>query len=327
MKISITKKVSIAALGAIVLGFTACENSPYPGFEMTESGLYYQFINHDEKAQKPKETDIVKVVMQYSTTVKGKDSLLFDSKDPKFNQMGTNYMEFPVSKSSFKGSFEEALTMMAVGDSAVFKVKADSVYLRTFQLEKLPAYIDSTSVLTFNVRLLKITSKEEAIAARKKKIEEMQKDEMAKLSQYITTNKITTQPTESGLYYIELKKGKGPTLKMGDVVKVNYTGRFIDGSVFDTSDEKVAKESQMYDERMTYGPVDFTVGGLVPGFNEALLKMNPGTKAKLIIPSSIGYGDGQGRMAPFVTLVFDVELGELTKKAPAEGAVPNLGTK
>jgi len=283
-------------------------------YEKTENGLYYHFVNHDEKAVKPKETDIVKVIMQYSIPVKGKDSLLFESKDPTFNKMGTDYMEFPLPKSTFKGSFEEALAMMAVGDSAIFKIKADSVYLKTFGLETLPGYIDSVNFLTFNVRLLKITSEEEYTADRKKKMEEMQKDEMAKLAQYIATNKITEQPTESGLYYIEKKKGKGSTIKMDDVVRINYTGRYVDGKVFDTSDKEVAKEAQIYDENREYDPIDFTLDVLIPGFKEGLLKMKPGTKAKLIIPSSIGYGDGSGMIAPFSTLIYDVEVVKVTKK-------------
>lgn len=323
MNVSISTKI-IAGIACAITLFSSCENSPYPGYEVSESGLYSKFYTHDEAGVSPKEGDIVRVAMQYYITRAGKDSLLFDTKDPKYNQSGTNYVEFPLSKSTFKGSFEDALASMAVGDSASFKISADSVYLKTFQVpaNEMPAYIEKGSIMTFEAKLLKITSKEEAAAEQEKKMQErnaqmalLKDEEMTKLAQYIADNKITTKPTESGLYYIELKKGKGATLKNGDATTINYTGMFVDGTVFDTSIEAVAKQANMYDERRPYGPYPCTVGQLVPGFNEALLKMSEGTKAKLIIPSSIGYGDGGGRFTPFATLIFEVEVGAITTPA------------
>ena len=318
MKIINSNKIFLAAI-VLVITFSACENSPYPGYEMSETGLYSKFYNHDEAGVKPKEGDVIQLVLQYFSTKGGKDTLLFDTKDPQRNREGTNYMEIPLGKSTFKGSFEDAILMMALGDSASFKISADSFYLKTVQAPELPKFIEKGSMLTFEAKLLKITSKEEAMAKQQKMMEEqkaqldaIKNEEMSKLEKYIADNKITAKPSESGLYYIELKKGKGITLKNGDGAKVSYTGMFVDGTVFDTSDETVAKQANLYDKRRPYGPMDFTVGGLIPGFNEALLKMSEGTKAKLIIPSSIGYGDGGGRFAPYATLIFEVEVGAIT---------------
>ena len=102
MKISFAKSMVAIAVGVVVT-FSACKNSPHPGYESTENGLYYQFFKQDENAVKPVEGDIVRLIMTYKNS---KDSILFDSKVG--NPSGTNYIEFPLQKSTFKGSFEEA---------------------------------------------------------------------------------------------------------------------------------------------------------------------------------------------------------------------------
>ena len=126
MKITFAKSMVAIAMG-VVLTFASCSNSPYPDYDSTENGLYYQFFKQDENAVKPQEGDIVRLVMSYKNSV---DSVLFDSRVG--NPSGTNYIEFPLQKSTFKGSFEEALAMMGLGDSASFIISADSVYLTTF---------------------------------------------------------------------------------------------------------------------------------------------------------------------------------------------------
>jgi FKBP-type peptidyl-prolyl cis-trans isomerase len=308
MKISFAKKVAVLSTG-VVLAFSACKNSPYPGYDTAENGLYYQFYKQDESAVKPKEGDIVRLVMSYKNS---KDSVLFDSKVG--NPSGTNFIEFPLQKSTFQGSFEDAVSMMGVGDSASFIISADSVYLTTFKATALPPYIEKGSMLTFNAKLEKITSKAEADAERNKQMEEQkammamrQNEEPKILAKYLEDKKISAKPTASGLYYIETVKGKGAKPKKGQWVKVNYTGRLMDGTVFDSSEGKK--------------PIDFPIGegSVIPGWDEGIMMMNVGSKGKLILPSSIAYGpQGGGPIPPFSPLDFDVELVSVSDTAPPE---------
>jgi FKBP-type peptidyl-prolyl cis-trans isomerase len=310
MKIS--KKLLFAAVGAVVM-FSACENSPYPGYEASESGLYSMFYNHDENGVKPQEGDVVKLIMSYRNS---KDSILFDSK--KMGRAGDGTIEFPLTKSTFKASFEEALATMSVGDSASFKISADSVYMKTFMVNELPPYIEKGSMLTFEAKLVKVTAKEEAMKEQQKQQEEqrvmmeLRKNEEGKtLAKYLEDNKITTKPTASGLIYVETKKGNGAKATAGSMVKVNYVGMLLDGTVFDTSIEARAKEAGLYDERRPYEPYEFPLGAgqVVPGWDEGIALMAPGAKGKLIVPSALAYGaQGGGPIPPFSTLVFEVEL-------------------
>jgi FKBP-type peptidyl-prolyl cis-trans isomerase FkpA len=271
----------------------------------------------------------VRVVMSYKNS---KDSVLYDTKAPdprKPKEM--YYLEMQLPKSTFQGSFEDALAMMGVGDSASFKISADSVYLKTFGAPQLPPYIEKGSMLTFDVKMEKITSKADAEAQQKQRMEEQQKmmqvkfdEEKVAIEKYIADNKITAKPTETGLYIIEIAKGKGPSPKPGQMVKVAYTGRVLNGKVFDTSNPKDAKDAGIFDESNPYQPYEFPLGQqrVIAGWDEAIMTMKQGGKARLIIPSSLGYGpQGNGPIPPFATLDFNVELVGISDAPSA----PNAG--
>ncbi|MCX6297012.1 MAG: FKBP-type peptidyl-prolyl cis-trans isomerase [Bacteroidetes bacterium] len=330
MKISFSKAMLTIAAGVVVT-FSACKNSPYPGYDLDESnGMYSKFYTQNKTGVKPVEGDVVRISLVVKTAT---DSVLTDSKDPKFNRSGSTYFEFPLMKPEFKGSLEEALTKMFVGDSASFLISVDSMY----KSKEVPPFLKKGTVLKFEVGLQKITPKAEADAIRNKKMEEqkammeMRKNEEPKiLAKYLADNKINAKATATGLYYIETKKGNGKKPKVGELVTVNYTGRLLDGTIFDTSDEKVAKASNLFDERNPYKPYQFPLGQnkVIPGWEEGLMLMSVGSKGQLIVPSSLAYGaQGGGPIPPFSPLVFDVELMDVSTAPPVSGPKVIQGQK
>ena len=120
-----------------------------------------------------------------------------------------------------------------------------------------------------------------------------------------TLEKLTEgmKETESGLKYIISKKGSGPNAKKDDLLSVHYSLQLVDGSEIDSSFTRGA-------------PIEFTcgVGQVIKGWDEAMQLLNKGSKARLVIPSDLGYGSvgaGNGVIPPNATLIFDVELVDI----------------
>lgn len=114
--------------------------------------------------------------------------------------------------------------------------------------------------------------------------------------------KAGVKTTESGLQIEMISEGKGPKPKASDTVTVHYTGTLADGTEFDSSVRRGE-------------PATFPLSGVIPGWTEGLQLMNVGSKARLVIPSELGYGPrgAGGRIPPNAVLVFEVELLDIKK--------------
>ena len=121
----------------------------------------------------------------------------------------------------------------------------------------------------------------------------------AENSAFLENNKKNegVKTTASGLQYKVISQGNGKTPLATDKVTVHYTGKLIDGSVFDSSVERNE-------------PVTFAVNGVIAGWTEALQLMHEGDKWILYLPYNIAYGErGAGeQIPPYSTLIFEVEL-------------------
>lgn len=120
------------------------------------------------------------------------------------------------------------------------------------------------------------------------------------LSENAKREGVTT--TASGLQYEVIRKGVGDRPAASDRVEVHYTGKLIDGTVFDSSVERGV-------------PATFGVTQVIPGWVEALQLMREGDKWRLYIPSTLAYGENGagGVIGPNMTLIFDVELLRVIK--------------
>ena len=112
--------------------------------------------------------------------------------------------------------------------------------------------------------------------------------------------------TESGLQYKIEVEGTGISPEGADTVEVNYEGRLIDGTVFDSS----------YDRGES---VRFPLNRVIKGWTEGLTYAKEGGKIQLYIPAELGYGKrGTGPIPGNSTLIFDIELVKVSKAAPKE---------
>jgi FKBP-type peptidyl-prolyl cis-trans isomerase FkpA len=277
---------------ALMVGFIACNK----GYKQTESGLNYMF-HTSNKGPKPSVDNIVKIDFAYRYPA---DSVFFESKS--FGQASF----IKIEPSGYPGDIYEALRMMAKGDSASFKFNANSFFTITAGSPFVPDFINPDDSIFVDIMMHDFfdqagyeaymeREREEAMKGR----EERAKNESSELEKYLQANNINTQPEESGLVIVVTEQGKGPKPTSGQKVTAHYTGTMLDGTKFDSSVDRNQ-------------PFTFTLGmgQVIRGWDEGFSKLNVGSKARLIIPSHLAYGDSDRGpvIKAYSTLVFDVEL-------------------
>ena len=335
------------ALAAGVLSFaslTAC-NKGGGDFAKTKSGIEYKIFKKvgtsyerreigpdGDPTYKDRVGKFLLGNMQYRT---GKDSVLQNTR----RDVGMP-VPLPLQELKQKGMPDEALSMLQPGDSGVFRFQVDSL-IKPKSGQPVPKFLKNGGnvVQMFVSTTNKLITQTEAQAMQPElqkraqaaqmkqrmaspeyaKQMQAQKDAQAKamavpavqaqlkkddvvLQEYIKKNGLTVQKTASGVYYQILKPGTGATPKAGQTVSVNYNGTLLSGKQFDSSD-KAGK------------PIDFPIGqgAVIPGWDEGIALLNKGSRAVLLIPSSLAYGTrGAGADIPAdAPLRFEVELVDI----------------
>ncbi|MFT4033159.1 MAG: FKBP-type peptidyl-prolyl cis-trans isomerase [Siphonobacter sp.] len=260
--------------------------------EVGENGVKYQFHEHDEKGKLPKEGDVLTFNMVVKTA---SDSVLRDS------QKEGQPLVMLAQKGPYRGSFEDGMKMLAVGDSATFYISVDSLFRGAMQSP--PPFVKPGSDFRFQVKLLKIETQDAFQKRAAAEREARPKKEAGDIAAYIAKNGLKNPVTlPSGVQYVSTQPGVGESPVKGDTVKVFYTGKLLSGKVFDEDKKK----------GLSF-PVG--VGQMIPGFDEAVAKMKKGEKGVILIPSHLGYGEqgSPGAIPPNSILVFDVQLIDFHK--------------
>ena len=139
----------------------------------------------------------------------------------------------------------------------------------------------------------------------------------AKIAEYLQTaeyDSLYRIHDPSGVVIIVLEEGEQSRPKADNTVHTNYTGSLLDGTVFDTNIEAVAKANDIYDEERTYRISSFPLvqgnqGGPIPGFATGFMRMRSGSKGVIIIPSPWGYQNQESEKIPANSvLVFEVDF-------------------
>lgn len=290
-------------IGATAVAFTSCDNNG--GIKKTSDGLMYQIVKDESGDAHPQVEDIVKMHVNIHIG----DSVLLNSREMNQN----NPFEFPLMKGAFASDWVNGIPMLTAGDSAIFYVLVDSA--KKYAQGQFPPFAKDGDTVVYEVQFVDFES-----AAEKKK-----KDEAAKVEQkanddkilqaYFAEKNLTPQQTESGLYYIIDKQGSGPNVERGQKVTVNYTGKSLEGKPFDSNVDPAFHHVE---------PFSFAagVGQVIPGWDEGILLLNKGSKARFFIPSTLAYGDRDmgPDMGKNAILMFDVEIKNIE-------AAPKAATK
>jgi len=284
--------LSVAALAAITMGFSSCNNTPKAELKSETDSLAYSYGLTTSRGLKEYLVRLeVDTTANMDDFIKGFLNATKDMSDAeKAEMVGAQIGQQVVQQ--MMPHFESVVTE---GDST--KVFNKNDYLAGFVAGVKEDYkvmtADEASAYAETIQNRMASEKATAKYGDYRKENEAFLTENAKKQGVITT--------ASGLQYEVLKAGNGIKPTAASVVKVHYHGTLIDGTVFDSSVER--KE-----------PATFGVSEVIKGWTEALQLMPVGSKFRLYIPQDLAYGPAeQGTIKPFSTLIFDVELLSIEK--------------
>jgi len=300
------KNLMFLALAAI--GLASCNG----GFKQGPGGLLYNV--HSEKSNtKIKEGDFVSAFVVVKNDA---DSTIYSSYD------GGQPQYLIVEKSQFKGDMMDGFKLVGEGDSVTIKTVADSAFKGG---QPRPDKFKSSKYVVYDLKINKVIPKgtltdevfQRTISTYiRGQVETVQKQEPAKIKKYITDNKLNVTKTDSGLYYVITKQGTGPTIAPGDTAVVNYAGRLLyTGKLFDSNIREEAIKAKLQQiEMRPFQPIRFPVGQhqVIAGWDQGLQLLNKGSKATLVIPSALGYGErGYQEIPGNAPLIFDIEVVDI----------------
>jgi peptidylprolyl isomerase len=190
-----------------------------------------------------------------------------------------------------------------VGDSATFALDAEDFFMNMMSYQEIPEEVGDNKEILFDVKVISARPEPAEMKADRLANEALRDSEQANIDRFLEENDYNVEPTETGLYYIEVEEGTGAQAGPGKKVKVHYNGTFLNGEKFDASYDRGA-------------PIEFTLGRgeVIKGWDEGISMMKAGGKANLVIPSKIAYGSqSRGSIKAYSPLFFEVELVEIVE--------------
>ncbi|WP_461449677.1 FKBP-type peptidyl-prolyl cis-trans isomerase [Mucilaginibacter sp.] len=304
-------KKTLMFLALASVGLASCNG----GFKKGDGGMLYD-IYVDKGGPKIQSGDFVSVNL---IAKRDDDSVLFSTYETG------RAVQTLVPKPQFKGDIFTGLQQLAQGDSATIKIDADSMFKKGQQ--RPPTFKGKYLVYTIKVDKVipKGTLSDQVFQAEitdymKAQAQVFKLREPAAIKKYIADNKLNVKETPDSLYYVITQPGTGPTAAVGDTAVVNYTGKLLNGKVFDTSVKDEAVKGKLPINPMgQYKPIHIPVGQkrVIPGWDEGLQLLNKGAKAIFVIPSNLAYGErGMSVISPYTPIAFEIEMVDIIKPNP-----------
>ncbi|TAF68268.1 MAG: hypothetical protein EAZ55_00145 [Cytophagales bacterium] len=246
--------------------------------QKTASGLYYAITATSNSSRTVSTGE--QVTMKYTTKLLNGALLdTFYRNTPR---------KYPHNAGTFVPGLEEGVSLLKVGEKAIFLIPSNLAFGNNLIESNTGINIPPNSVLIYEVEIIAFKSEDEQI------------------QEYIAANNISgAKKQNSGLYYVETLTGTGQAATKDSTMVVYYTGKTLDGKIFDRN---ITSPGFSFRLGLESGQ-----GSVIKGWNEGFLLMKEKGKAILLIPSSLAYGSsGTGNLIPpYTPLLFEVELLEI----------------
>lgn len=293
------KIMFVAASAALLSGFSSCTKTPKVELKNEIDSLSYSVgvLNCDPRMKMALKDQLELDSTNYDAFIKG---FLEGSKCVNKDEIA-KAIGFQIGMQHSDKSLKQAAQYFFQGDSTA-SLNGDAViagYIATFKNQDVKIDMETAREFMQNFQ-------------RKQHEENMAKqyaDWKKENEEFLANNAKNegVKVTESGLQYKIISEGKGSIATDTTKLKVTYTGKLIDGTVFDSS----IKEDQKTKAK-TNNPFSCTPSsGIIKGWQEILKTLPIGTKCTVYIPAELGYGaQNTGKIKPFSTLIFDMEIAE-----------------
>jgi len=252
-----------------------------------------------------------------------------DNDSVLFNTYDSHPIITMVPKNKVAGDVFSGMQYLSEGDSATIKVIADSA----FKIQTKPKGFTG-KYITYDIKVNKVIQKGQLTDSAYQEViksylidegQKLRASEPGKISGYISSHNLKFTKTNDSLFYTITKPGIGTNIGPGDTVVMNYTGRLLNGKVFDSSiKEEVIKSKMQVDPTRQYIPAHIVVDDkqIIRGWYEGLQLLNKGASATFVVPSRLAYGkNGVSIIAPYTPIVFDITIINVRhapKKIPAK---------
>ncbi len=284
------RKIAFAA--CVILAAVVVSCSQKDDFQESGNGFSYNLAVHNEDAKSITDGMIVMYHSDYMIN----DTVLFSSRQ---SSAGTPHsLMYNQAMDADSVPMLMAIKMCHEGDSGIFKFNAKDLFENSFKIP-LPDSISPESNILAHLKVVNIFTREDHQAYMEGLENEAFEKQLVQIDEMLDAEGVEYQTTESGLRYVIVEEGQGEHPNAGDEVTVHYTGMLVNGTVFDSSVDRGE-------------PFQFPlgVGRVIPGWDEGIALLNKNAKAKLYIPSKLGYGmrGAGGAIPPNSILIFEVEL-------------------
>ena len=263
------------------------------GYKKLPGGVDYKIVK-----DVPGKNAVVGDILEMHILIKADTTVLRSSR----KETGGKPVPIPVSVPKMKADFTAVLPFLSVGDSAVVRVSMDS-FLAENKGQQFPPEFKKSKKLIFEISIASLKTQDDYQKEMQEGMKQQGTTDDKLIQDYLKSNNINAQKTASGLYYVIRKEGEGALVTKGQKASVNYTGKLLNGKMFDSNTDPSKNHMQPFEFKVGMGQV-------IPGWDEGFMLLKKGSQATLYIPSPLGYGPrGAGADIPANTvLMFDVEV-------------------
>ena len=293
----INRILTVALTGAVFFGAVGCK--PKPQFKKV-NGVEYMMVK-DEPGTPAKPGDVIEFNIVFKVgKMDGKDSVMGNS----LKEMGKSIQrEMPESRQY--GDMTSVIALMSAGDSVVIRIPVDTLK-NMLKGQPLPPYMKPGEFASYEIKMVSVKDKATADKEAQQHAAAQNQMDDKTLQEYFAKNNLKPAKTNSGVYYTMEKEGTGDVINVGKEIDIKYTGKLLDGKVFDSNvDPKTGAVTH---------PLPIKVGthGVIPGMDEGVQAFKKGGKGVLYIPSSLAYGaQGSGPIPPNSILIFEIEVTDV----------------